>query len=622
MAAGNTVVSFTIRCVDRATKAISAIGGAIGKLAKGIWGLGANLGGWVQSFQAAAGTIQGVFSKLWGAIKESFKFESLTIQFKTLLGSTEEAKRRMASLAEFAEVTPFNLEEVVKASRTLTVMSDGALGTEYSLRLVGDAAAATGASFEEVAFWVGRAYAMIKGGQPFGEAALRLQELGILTPTVRTEMEALQASGAKNSEVWEAFTRRLEEFDGAMEDLSQTGDGLTSTLEDNWTAAVREFGDAFQSAAKDSIQFLITLLAKLKADGTIKEWAQAALDALTPVKDLVTAVLGGGEERSSALKAAWDYLKAVFDYGGKVIIGAAGEIGLMFARAIPATFNAIGRLFGVTQLTEWMSGYSAQEMEEDFVKMLFPDKKGFRDTVAEASQELKDASTSFADAVAKEAESVRERVAREAEAASAAAAPATETDEQARQKARDDLDRQQREAEAKAANAEWAKAVEESKRQRAIAEERERLEKEYARVQREQAKAAEKVADLNKKIAEAKEKELDFHKRALDSDQDKKRREEEKEKARERKREERLEKEAEELKKRFATLSDPEALLREDFDLSRLGHHGRAVREWMLNRDKVATLTPERDHLAGWVKSMDGTLKDIRKDLDALLRQS
>lgn len=619
MAAGNTVVSFTIRCVDRATKAISFIGGAIGKLAKGIWDIGANLGGWVTSFKSAASAIQGIFSNLWASIKESFKFESLTMQFKTLLGSGEAARGRMGMLSNFAEKTPFNLEEVVKASRTLTVMSDDALGTEYALRLVGDAAAAVGASFGEVAFWVGRAYAMIKGGQPFGEAAMRLQELGILSPSVRQEMEALQAAGAANSAVWEAFAARLETFGGAMEDLSQTGDGLTSTLQDTWTAAVREFGDAFADVAKESIGFLTNLLSKLKDDGTIKAWAQAALDALTPVKDLVTAVLGGGEERSSALKAAWDYLKAVFDYGGKVIIGAAGEIGLMFARAIPATFNAIGRLFGATQLTEWMSGYSAQEMEEDFVKMLFPDKKGFRDTVAEASQELKEASTSFADAVAKEAESVRERVAREA---NAAAAPATETDEQARQKARDDLDRQQREAEAKAANAEWAKAVEESKRQRAIAEERERLEKEFARVQREQAKAAETVADLDKKIAEAKEKELDFLERALDSDQDKKRREEEKEKARERKRKERLEKEAEELKKRFATLSDPEALLREDFDLSRLGHHGRAVREWMLNRGKGATLTPERDHLAGWVKSMDGTLKEIQKDLDALLRQS
>lgn len=667
MASHNTVISIILRAVDKtrsafrsaaqgATDAANAIenaerkvGGlhaALNKLGSWTWkgastlislpgkifSIGANLGGFVQTFQSAFSTIQSIFTstvatvqslstKLWGAIQESFKFESLTIQFKTLLGSTEEAKRRMASLAEFAEVTPFNLEEVVKASRTLTVMSDNALGTEYSLRLVGDAAAATGASFEEVAFWVGRAYAMIKGGQPFGEAALRLQELGILTPAVRTEMEALQASGAKNSEVWEAFAARLEEFDGAMVDLSQTGDGLTSTLEDTWTAAVREFGDAFQDAAKESIGELITILGKLKADGTIKEWAQSALAALTPVKDLVTAVLGGGEERASALKAAWDYLKAVFDYGGKVIIGAAGEIGLMLARAFPATFNAIGRLFGVTQLTEWMSGYSAQEMEEDFAKMLFPDKKGFRDTVAEANQELKEASTSFADAVAKEAASTRERVAAEAEAAKAAAQP-EETDEEAKQKAKDDLDRQQRETETKAALAEWSAAVEEHKRLKAIAEERARLEEEYSDVQREQTELAEEVKDLDKKLKEAKEKELEFKNRALDSDFDKQKREEEKAEKKKKDREEKLEKEAEALKKRFATLSDPDALLRDDFDVSKLGHHGRAVREWLRNGKFVAYNQYSFDHKLAQLKAMNGTLKEIQTNLDNLLRQS
>ena len=672
MASHNTVISIILRAVDRTKAAFKSVvsganeasqaidkterkvGGlrsALSKLGSWTWkgaktllsvpktlfSLGANLGGFVQVFQSALGTIrnvltttvsivQGLSVKLWGAIQESFKFETLTVQFKTLLGSAEEAKRRMASLAEFAEVTPFNLDEVVKASRTLTVMSDNALGTEYSLRLVGDAAAATGASFEEVAFWVGRAYAMIKGGQPFGEAALRLQELGILTPAVRQEMEALQASGAKNSEVWEAFAARLEEFDGAMVDLSQTGDGLTSTLEDTWTAAVREFGDAFRDAAKESIGELITFLGKLKADGTIKAWAQSTLEALTPVKDLITAILGGGEERSSALKAAWDYLKAVFDYGGKVIIGAGAELGLMLARVVPAVFNGIGRLLGITQLTEWMSGYSAAEMEEDFVKMLFPDKKGFTDTVAEANQDLRNASADFAAAVAEDAQATRERVAKEEATRTAQTAPGSiqekETDEEAKAKAKDDLDRQQREAEAKAAQEEWSAAVEEHKRQKAIADERARLEEEYANVQREQTELAKEVKDLDEKLKKAKEKELEYHKRALDSDFDKQKREEEKEKKRQEKRQERLEKEAEELKKRFATLSDPDALLSDDFDVSKLGHRSRAIREWLRNGKFVDDNQYSFDNMSASLKSMDGTLKQIQTNLDNLLRQS
>ena len=105
--ANNTVVSFTIRCVDRATKVITSIGGAIGKLANGIFGMGADLGGWVQSLQSAAASAQGVFSRLWGAIRESFKFESLTTQFKTLLGSAESARRASYSRAKRARRRSF-----------------------------------------------------------------------------------------------------------------------------------------------------------------------------------------------------------------------------------------------------------------------------------------------------------------------------------------------------------------------------------------------------------------------------------------------------------------------------------------------------------------------------------
>lgn len=629
--ANNTVVSFTLRCVDRATRVITSIGGAIGKLAKGIWGLGANLGGWVQSFQAAAGTIQGVFSKLWGAIKESFKFESLTIQFKTLLGSMEDARERMAALAEFAEVTPFNLEEVVKASRTLTVFSDGALGTEYSLRLVGDAAAAVGAGFDEVAFWVGRAYAMIKGGQPFGEAAMRLQELGILTPAVRTEMEALQASGAKNSEVWEAFTARLEEFGGAMEDLSQTGDGLTSTLEDTWTAAVREFGDAFQDAAKESIGFLITLLGKLKADGTIKEWAQAALNALTPVKDLITAILGGGEERSSALKVAWDYLKAVWDYAADVIkasVKYAGQMLVAYAHEAATAFA-------------W-----SESKEEELMRIANATKKGayweLKNGLTRASGNLKWTTRDLAKEAAVLAESTRKRVEAEAEALKASppatkpTAPATEptasatpeateaqtkpkeTDAQAKKRIKDDLDA-----------AGDKKREELQEKENKLLKDRTYWERQQNNTEKLRTQYAKQLADLDKEILKLKEREADFHARALDSREDKRRREEEKEEKRQKDREKKLNRDAWALLRKHATLSDPYALLRKDFDVSKLGHRGRALREWMIASLLGNDAAKERNFIAGKdsaavekLKEIKTVLEDNQKSLDALLRQS
>lgn len=346
MAKGNNVVEFTLRAKDHVSRVLHSIGGSIASFTKGLLNQGANIKAWGDMI---AGAFQSTFGRLWGSIREAFKFETLEGQFRTLLGSVDAAKERMQMLARVAEETPFDMEGVVKASRILTVMSKDALGTEWALKLVGDTAAAVGANVDELAMWIGRAYAMIQSGKPFGEAAMRLTELGALTPEVRQKMEDLQASGAANSEVWEALVTHLETFGGAMKDLSQTGDGLVSTLEDNWTAAVREFGSAFMASAKDSIGFLINKLKELQASGAITEWAEKAMKALEPLRNLIVGILGDDNSRAQAFSAAWDYLKAVFTYGAEAIKATADyffdKITSAYNQAIDVIAEPIAKFF-------------------------------------------------------------------------------------------------------------------------------------------------------------------------------------------------------------------------------------------------------------------------------------
>lgn len=165
-------------------------------------------------------------------IKTSAELEVANLQFVTLLGSAEKAEDRVASLFQFAKTTPFETQPIIDASRLLQTFGGDALAAEENLTLVGDAAAATNTEISDVAFWVGRAYAAIQGGQPFGEAAARLQELAILTPKARAEMERLQKSGADASEIYAVLTGELDRFDGAMEKQAGTLGGLTSTLSD------------------------------------------------------------------------------------------------------------------------------------------------------------------------------------------------------------------------------------------------------------------------------------------------------------------------------------------------------------------------------------------------------
>ena len=326
----NKVLEYIIRAFDRTKEGTDSAGKGADSMASRIGRNLANIkAGWdmlAGGVRTAGGLIADAARGVWRAVSEAFKFETLTTQLSVLMGSMDKAKARMKELSDFAAAPPFQLDEVVRASRQLHVFSDGAMGAKESLKLVGDAAAAVGTNIEELSFWVGRAYSMIKGGQPFGEAAMRLQEMGAITPQVRQQMEELQKAGASNAEVWAVLETRLRSFKGGMETLSKTGDGLVSTLKDNWTAAVRKFGESFMALAKDEIGFLIARLQKLVSDGTIQKWATKALEAIQPLVEIM-GNLFDDKSRSESMGASWDYLKAVFSYGFDLMKAAADYLG-------------------------------------------------------------------------------------------------------------------------------------------------------------------------------------------------------------------------------------------------------------------------------------------------------
>jgi hypothetical protein len=237
--------------------------------------------------------VGGAIKLFTSAIKAAFEFERYETQFKVLFGSLDKAKQRISELKEFAAATPFEFGEIAEASRKLHVFTNGVMGTTESLKLVGDAAAAIGAPIGELSTWVGRAYSAIKGGQPFGEAAQRLMELGVLTPEVRSKMEDLQEAGATNIEVWAELEQSLGRFGGGMKELSTTGEGLFSTLKDNWNQALAEFGQSFMDVAKGGIGDLANKLNELKENGDIAVWASNAKKALDTIRESLVVVGNG-----------------------------------------------------------------------------------------------------------------------------------------------------------------------------------------------------------------------------------------------------------------------------------------------------------------------------------------
>jgi hypothetical protein len=281
------------------------ITGVLGKIRSGF---GSLLGG-VRSF--AGGAVSALTSLpallaggsglagIGKSIKEAFKVESMTTQFKVLLGNLDAAKTRIKDLQQFSAATPFQLDGIAQASRSMHVFSGGVLGGIDSLKVAGDAAAATGRQIEDVGFWYGRAYSAIKNGQPFGEVAMRLQEMGIMTGEGRAKIKRLAKSGADTKTVFAALEAEFTRFSGGMEELSKTGDGLVSTLKDNIKLGMAEFGSALTNAAKGGLQTLIDKISELQADGTFAAWGARAAQ-------IVGQIVGAFTWLRNTIAAAWN----------------------------------------------------------------------------------------------------------------------------------------------------------------------------------------------------------------------------------------------------------------------------------------------------------------------------
>jgi len=190
---------------------------------------------------AAAATAAGGLGA--AVIKSASEFETLNMRLVTLMGSTSEAKARMAELAEFAAATPFSLSGLTEAEATLRGFGADA---EAALPKVADLAAAMGMDLAEASSAVGRAWA---GG---AGAADVLRERGVLAAMeMRTGIKATEMS---LTDFRKELLVTLDDFEGGADTLSKTLPGMISTLRDEWDQFARQVADAgFYDASKQAL---------------------------------------------------------------------------------------------------------------------------------------------------------------------------------------------------------------------------------------------------------------------------------------------------------------------------------------------------------------------------------
>jgi len=248
------------------------------------------------------------------ALQKAFDAEYALTNFKTMLGTIEAAKQHVAELKAFAAQTPLTFGDLSQASKTLLAFGADVQKVMPSLKMLGDISLGNAEKFQSLALAFGKVQSegklsgvtlkqmIVAGFNPLQEIAAKTGET---MDELKKQMEAGSISFDLVQAAMKSATSEGGRFNNAMKDASQTGAGLVSTLQDNWTAAVAKFGAAFMDAAKGGLSKMIDTLQQLNRDGTIDVWADKVAVACEKVVDAVRVAAEWGGK----LKDAWNWTK-------------------------------------------------------------------------------------------------------------------------------------------------------------------------------------------------------------------------------------------------------------------------------------------------------------------------
>ena len=271
-------------------------------IAKGVMSQMANV---KAAWDMGVGAIRSVASLFTKAIGEAFKFEKATTDFKVLLGNIDAAKEHINDLRAFASSTPLTFGDLSQASKLLLSFGSSVDEVMPALKTIGDIALGDAQKFQGLSL----VFAQVKSqGKLMGQDLLQMVNQGFNPLTIisketgksMSELKDMMGEGKISFEmVAEAMRLATSEgglFHNAMQEASQTGEGMASTLQDRWTDAVRTFGEAFSDTAKDGIGFFSQKLQELIDDGSIEIWAGRVAESLTKITDQfigIGKVVGG-----------------------------------------------------------------------------------------------------------------------------------------------------------------------------------------------------------------------------------------------------------------------------------------------------------------------------------------
>lgn len=244
-------------------------GYAIGSVTRKILGLVGSLAKWgAASAGAAAG-----FS-IFDTFRKAAQFEQFQMMLEGTEGSAAKAKQAMSWVQDFAQRTPYELDDVMAAF--VQMKAYGIDPVNGSLAALGDAAA-------------GMSKDLMQAVEALADAQTgefeRLKEFGIRASKSGDQVTFTYLKNGKDirksvkmtaTEVQKALTGIFSDrFGGMMDRQSKTLSGLLSNLSDQWLRFQLMVADAgIFDRVKDGVQALLDRVNRLAENGKLQEWAE------------------------------------------------------------------------------------------------------------------------------------------------------------------------------------------------------------------------------------------------------------------------------------------------------------------------------------------------------------
>lgn len=316
--------------LGQAESSANSAGGAFDKMST-------ILGGMVGADVVMRG-LSGAFGFLKdAAIGMNSTLETSTLQFETLMGNADLARSHVQMLFDFAKKTPFETGPIIAASKQLQTFGGDALNTKKTLTMLGDAAAVTGAPFDELGMWVGRMYASLQAGKPVGEAMQRLSELAVITPQARMQIEALANTAGNADAKWKIFEESLKRFTGGMEKQAATWEGVVSSFSDVLNLTLAAAFEPVFSSLRDAI-------------GDFNDWMTANEEN---VSRWVDGVSGYMRDVVNEIGLFASGIGATFTEADRLLTENEGAFG-GWSGAVVSAISAIGHpMRSLTELWDW-----------------------------------------------------------------------------------------------------------------------------------------------------------------------------------------------------------------------------------------------------------------------------